>query len=169
MKIVPNEKIRRRHIEGLVDQINYHKERLEQLHQEGGLFAIEGPSPRMTEAGRGIYDRIIELADTVHEIKRSLRPPVEGDSAEPRGAAHYLLTELRKEVRLARRGIGRRRKQRNAYGGHGMKIIVTYKKEDITHIRLMGIRPSRKGWRKGIVNYVSHVLGGTLLHVDAIM
>lgn len=50
-----------------------------------------------------------------------------------------------------------------------MKVLITYRKSDITHIRLIGVRPSRKGWRRGIVNYVNDVLGGTLLHVDAII
>lgn len=50
-----------------------------------------------------------------------------------------------------------------------MKVLITYRKENITHIRLIGVRPSRTGWQRGLFNYVNDVLGGTLLHVDAMI
>lgn len=48
-----------------------------------------------------------------------------------------------------------------------MRILITYRKDNITHVRSIRIRPSKHGWQRGLVNYVSDVLGGTLMFVDA--
>lgn len=49
-----------------------------------------------------------------------------------------------------------------------MKVLVTYRKDNITHIRLIGMRPSKRGCQRGLFNYVSDVLGGTLMYVDVL-
>lgn len=61
---------RQRHFNGLVDQIDYYKGRLERLRVAGDMVVVvEGQNPRLTEAGQFSYDRIVELTEMIRQFK----------------------------------------------------------------------------------------------------
>lgn len=61
---------RQRHFNGMVDQVDFYKGRLERLQVAGDMvIVVEGQKPRLTEAGQFAYDRIVELNTMVAKFK----------------------------------------------------------------------------------------------------
>lgn len=61
---------RQRHFNGLIDQIDFYKGRLERLRVAGDMVVVvEGQQPRLTEAGQFSYDRIVELKEMMDRLQ----------------------------------------------------------------------------------------------------
>lgn len=61
---------RRRHFNGLVDNIDFYKGRIERLQQAGDMVVVvEGQQPKLTEAGQYQYDRIVEASEMIQKLK----------------------------------------------------------------------------------------------------
>lgn len=61
---------RQRHFNGLVDQVDFYKGRLERLRVAGDMVVVvEGQKPRLTEAGQFSYDRIVELSEMITKLR----------------------------------------------------------------------------------------------------
>lgn len=62
---------RRRHFDGIVDQVDFYKRRIERLQVSGDMVVVvEGQNPRMTEAAQFNYDRIVELTEMANKMSQ---------------------------------------------------------------------------------------------------
>lgn len=60
---------RTRHFDGLVDAIDFHKRRMEQLRVAGDmLVVVEGQKPRLTKQAQFRYDRIVEATELANRL-----------------------------------------------------------------------------------------------------